>query len=187
MTAPLVHNVHVPTLSTGKVGLLTRSSALVRSSHQAQAVDTVHIHAIYRDMMDDFTLCMVSNTRKAARAITRRYDAHARPFGITSTQFSLMGTLQVAGGQTVSQLAEERGFERTTLTRNLDRLEKMGLVASRTAEQGNGRLCTVTEQGQALLDRMVPVWRKAQAEIRADLGADEFDRTIATLKRLAAV
>ena len=31
----------------------------------------------------------------------------------------------------VSELAEARGFERTTLTRNLDRLEEMGLVIAR--------------------------------------------------------
>lgn len=130
---------------------------------------------------------MVSNTRKAARAITRRYDAYARPFGITSTQFSLMGTLLESGEQTVSELAEQRGFERTTLTRNLDRLETMGLVKSRPAATGNRRLCSVTAEGRTLLERMLPVWRQAQAEVRAELGAEAFDQTIATLKRLAAV
>lgn len=138
-------------------------------------------------MVDDFTQCMVSNTRKAARAITRRYDAYARPFGITSTQFSLMGSMGLNGDQTVSQLAEERGFERTTLTRNLDRLEKMGLVTSRAPATGNGRICSLTPQGKDLMQRMLPVWRKAQAEIRAELGADGFEQTVETLKRLAAV
>ncbi len=57
--------------------------------------------------MDDFSQCMVSNSRMAARAITRRYDAYARPFGITSTQFSLLGAIIAARGRTVSQLAEE--------------------------------------------------------------------------------
>ena len=138
-------------------------------------------------MADDFSLCMVGNTRKAARAVTRRYDAYARPFGITSTQFSLMGALQTSGEQTVSDLAEEWGFERTTLTRNLDRLEAMGLVASRPAHTGNRRLCSVTGQGRVLLERMLPFWRKAQAEIRAELGAREFEETITTLKRLSTV
>lgn len=151
------------------------------------AIDTVHIHTIYRAMADDFSLCMVSNSRMAARAITRRYDAYARPFGITSTQFSLLGTIVAAGDQTVSDLAERRGFERTTLTRNLDRLEKMGLIASRAAETGNGRLCTLTDKGHELVRQMLPIWRKAQAEIRDELGAAEFENTIATLKRLAAV
>jgi len=135
--------------------------------------------------MDDFSLCMVSNSRMAARAITRRYDAYARPFGITSTQFSLLGVIVAAGDQTVTELAEERGFERTTLTRNLDRLEKLGLIESQAAERGNGRLCRLTEKGRALVDELLPFWRKAQAEVLAELGQAGFDTTIATLQRLA--
>ena len=138
-------------------------------------------------MQDDFTQCMVSNSRMAARAITRRYDAHARPFGITATQYSLLGVIMGSGEQTVSELAEERGFDRTTLTRNLDRLEKMGLIASRPADHGNGRICKLTDEGRALVEKMLPFWRKAQAEIREELGADGFDETIKTLKRLATV
>ena len=135
--------------------------------------------------MDDFSLCMVSNSRMAARAITRRYDAYARPFGITSTQFSLLGVIVAAGDQTVTELAEERGFERTTLTRNLDRLEKLGLIESQAAERGNGRLCRLTDKGRALVDELLPFWRKAQAEVLAELGQAGFDTTIATLQRLA--
>ena len=135
--------------------------------------------------MDDFSLCMVSNSRMAARAITRRYDAYARPFGITSTQFSLLGVIVAAGDQTVTELAEECGFERTTLTRNLDRLEKLGLIESRAAERGNGRLCRLTEKGRALVDELLPFWRKAQADVLAELGQTGFESTIATLQRLA--
>ena len=138
-------------------------------------------------MRDDFTQCMVSNSRMAARAVTRRYDAYARQFGITSTQFSLMGAIVAAGPQTVSDLAEARGFERTTLTRNLDRLEKMGLIQSRPAVHGNGRLCSLTEKGAALVEQLLPYWRKAQAEIRDELGAEGFDATLKTLRRLAAI
>ena len=142
--------------------------------------------SIYR-RMDDFTQCMVSNSRMAARAITRRYDAYARPFGITSTQFSLLGAIVASGDQTVTELAEERGFERTTLIRNLDRLEKLGLIASKPAEQGNGRICHLTPKGEETVQQLLPFWRKAQAEIRAELGADKFDDTLSTLKRLAAI
>ncbi|MFY8032865.1 MAG: MarR family winged helix-turn-helix transcriptional regulator [Devosia sp.] len=147
----------------------------------------MQIHTIYHPMQDDFTQCMVSNSRRAARAITRRYDAYARPFGITSTQFSLLGGIVMAGERTVSELAEICGIERTTLTRNLDRLESLGLVASQASGGGNGRICGLTEEGRSLLRKMLPVWRRAQAEIRESLGPDGFDTTISTLKRLADV
>jgi len=137
--------------------------------------------------MDDFTQCMVSNSRMAARAITRRYDAYARPFGITSTQFSLLGAIMTAGDRTVTELAEERGFERTTLVRNVDRLEKLGLVTSQPAEHGNGRICRLTPKGEGTVKQLLPFWRKAQAEIRAELGGEGFDEALTVLKRLAAV
>jgi len=137
--------------------------------------------------MDDFTRCMVSNSRKAARAITRRYDAYARPFGITSTQFSLLGAILASGDRSCTEIAEERGFERTTLLRNVDRLEKLGLVISRAAEHGNARYCAVTEKGHELMRQMQPGWRRAQAEIREELGAEGFDQTIRVLQRLATV
>ena len=136
-------------------------------------------------MADDFTQCMVSNSRMAARAITRRYDAYLRPYGVTATQLSLLGGMSMVPGATVSQLAEARGFERTTLTRNLDKLEQMGLVASAT--QGRGRVPALTKKGEALVAELLPLWRKAQAELRAELSSETFDDTIKMLKRLSKV
>lgn len=138
-------------------------------------------------MHDDFTRCMVSNARMAARAITRRYDSYLRPHHITATQLSLLGALRMLPDATVSELAEARGFERTTLTRNLDRLEEMGLVASHHAERGNGRIPELTEKGDALINELLPLWRKAQAELEAELSPETFDVTVNTLKRLAKV
>lgn len=137
-------------------------------------------------MSDDFAQCMVTNSRMAARAITRRYDRHLRGFGVTSTQLSLLAAIRDMGGRTVSELAESRGFDRTTLTRNLDRLEAMGLIKSRAAERGNGRICVVTESGGALMKELLPIWRGAQDEMRTLLG-DGFEGTLETLKRLARV
>jgi DNA-binding MarR family transcriptional regulator len=136
-------------------------------------------------MADDFTQCMVSNSRMAARAITRRYDSYVRQHGVTATQLSLMGAIQMLPGSTVSALADKRGFERTTLTRNLDKLEQMGLVTS--LAKGRGRLPALTAKGDALLDRLLPLWRKAQEDLRAELSSDTFSDGISLLKRLAKV
>ena len=136
-------------------------------------------------MADDFTQCMVSNSRMAARAITRRYDAYLRPYGVTATQLSLMGGIRQWPGSTVSRLAEARGFERTTLTRNLDKLEQMGLVAS--SAQGRGRVPALTKKGEALIDKLLPLWRRAQAELRTELSSETFDDSINMLKRLSKV
>jgi DNA-binding MarR family transcriptional regulator len=136
-------------------------------------------------MADDFTQCMVSNSRMAARAITRRYDAYLRPHGVTATQLSLMGAIRQMPRSTVSHLAEARGFERTTLTRNLDKLEQMDLVASAAA--GRGRVPALTRKGDALVDELLPLWRQAQAELRTELSPETFDDSINMLMRLSKV
>ncbi|HWA18486.1 MAG TPA: MarR family winged helix-turn-helix transcriptional regulator [Devosia sp.] len=130
---------------------------------------------------------MVSNTRMAARAITRRYDAYLRGRGVNATQISLMGAIQMLPGSTVSELAEARGFDRTTLTRNLDRLEAMDLVDSGHAAHGNGRIPRLTGKGETLLVELLPLWRKAQAELRAELPRGAFEESLRVLQRLAAV
>jgi DNA-binding MarR family transcriptional regulator len=138
-------------------------------------------------MSDDFSECMVSNSRMAARAITRRYDRLLRGTGLTSTQLSLMAAIRQSPESTVSELAERRGFDRTTLTRNLDRLEEVGLIDSRSAAKGNGRICSVTGKGVALMEELLPIWRQAQAEMRSILSEDGFEQSLRTLKRLATV
>lgn len=135
----------------------------------------------------DFTTCLVFNTRMAARAVTRRYDGLLRPYGVTSAQFSLMGGIKRGEGQTVSELAERNGIDRTSLTRNIDRLERMGLIVSKSAEKGNGRVCDLTDKGEALVQTLIPLWQEAQAEVRELLSAGDFSTTLSVLKRLSRV
>ena len=138
-------------------------------------------------MSDDYEQCMVSNSRMAARALTRRYDAYLRPFGLSAAQFSLLAAIATTPGETVSRLAERRAFERTTLTRNLDTLEAMGLAASTRHGRGNGRIAEVTPKGRALLAEALPSWRQAQQDLRNELSDAAFDHSLDTLKRLAKV
>ena len=136
-------------------------------------------------MADDFTQCMISSSRMAARAITRRYDAYLRPHGLTATQFSLLASVGLSPDLTVSELAERRGYERTTQTRNLDKLVDMDLIAS--GRLGNGRISKLTPKGAALIEQLLPLWRQAQADLRAELSRDTFDDSLKVLRRLAKV
>lgn len=138
-------------------------------------------------MRPDLDICLVFNTRMAARAMTRRYDAALRPFGVTSAQFALLGQIRRFRGDTLQALADRVGLDRTSLTRNLDVLEKMGLIAVARAGKGNGRRCVVTDRGLALIADIAPVWQQAQAEMRDLLTPEGFETTLNMLKRLSAI
>ena len=62
----------------------------------------------------------------------------------------------------------------------------MGLVASHAPDRGNGRISEITPKGRALITRLLPIWRQAQAEMQATLSPEGFDADAsAFLKRLA--
>ena len=56
-----------------------------------------------------------------------------------------------------------------------------------SAEGGNPTRDFLDLFNNRLQRLMLPIWRKAQAEIRDELGADGFDDTLKTLRRLAAI
>ena len=150
-------------------------------------VDIVHIHDYLRGMADDFDLCMVLNTRMAARSVTRRVDRRLRPYGVTGAQFTILGSLYNHPGRSVTEMAEAIAMDRTTLSRNLDLLVRKGLVATASSDKGNVRIGAVTEAGRAIIAELTPEWRKVQAELRAALNDPDFDTMIAGLRQLSRI
>ena len=136
-------------------------------------------------MDDDFDLCLVLNTRMAARAVTRRADHKLRGFGVTAAQFNILGALASHPGRSITGTANALAMDRTTLSRNLALLERKGLVTSAPAGHGNGRLGALTTQGRQTFDSIVPEWRRSQAELRAMLTNPDFNTVIAGLRHLS--
>ncbi|HET9157030.1 MAG TPA: MarR family winged helix-turn-helix transcriptional regulator, partial [Myxococcaceae bacterium] len=68
------------------------------------------------------------------------------------------------------RVAEELSLDRTTLTRNLEPLERAGLVASAPGKDQRVRLLRLTDAGQRALQRAYPLWEEAQAKVMKALG-----------------
>lgn len=138
------------------------------------------MHMIVGDMSDildgDPTReCLVLKTRRAARAITRRYNALLRPFGIQSTQASILFAILRGGFSSISELAEMMAIERSALTRTLALLKDMGLIFADGAKQGKAQKVQLSEEGQLLTERISPLWRQAQDEVRDEVGQEAWD------------
>lgn len=136
-------------------------------------------------MPEDLADCLVLNTVSAARSLLRRYDARLKPFGVTVQQFSLLGAIRSHPEEPVASLAQRISLDRTSLTRNLDLLERKGLVRRLPGSSGNARFCTLTEEGDALLDQLVVEWRKAQPGLLTGLSADEVATYLKVARHLA--
>lgn len=118
--------------------------------------------------------CIGFNLRKATRSISQFYDELLRPVGIRGTQYSLLVSLQMSGTITVTQLAENVVMDRTTLTRNLEVLEKQGFVDVTPGVDRRTRMVTITEDGSTILDKAYPLWQQAQSRIKAIMGEEEL-------------
>ena len=114
--------------------------------------------------------CACFNLRKAARAITQRYDAHLQKCGLRSTQFTILAALDSLGPQSLSALADTLVLDRTTLTRNLKPLQRDGLIASHPGSDRRVRELKITAEGTSRLTEAMPLWHKAQSDMIGRLG-----------------
>lgn len=131
--------------------------------------------------LEEAARCACYNLRKAARAVTQHYDDHLRPTGLRSTQFSLLTLLRSTGALPLSRLAEEAVIDRTTMARNLQVLERDGLVKVRTGADARVREIELTRAGISKLEEAFPLWQRAQQSIAAELGGGRMTRLLGDL------
>jgi DNA-binding MarR family transcriptional regulator len=132
--------------------------------------------------------CVSSALRRTSRAVTRHYEFAFRGSSLRSTQFSLLATLIQTGPIPLTRLAAMTGLERTSLTRNLGLLEGRRLVSSDRGTDGRVRTIAITEEGEKLAVELLPLWKRAQAGVKAVLAdlpplaiaADQLETTIAS-------
>jgi len=128
--------------------------------------------------------CTCGRLRRAARALTQRYDDAMAPSGLHVTQFSLLRTLARRGPTRITALAAATLLDRTALSRNLDPLVGRGLVAIVPGRDARTREVSLTRAGAAAIRAAEPYWRHAQAEVAQRLGAAKLEALIATLAEI---
>jgi len=67
-------------------------------------------------------------------------------------------------------VARRLNMEKSTVSRNIDRMRRNGWLSVAPAESGRKQQLTLTKKGRTLLDRSVPAWARAQTQAKAVLG-----------------
>jgi DNA-binding MarR family transcriptional regulator len=128
--------------------------------------------------------CGCFNTRKAARAVTRFYDAMLAPSGLKATQLTMLGAVSISGPARMSELAHMLALDKTTLTRNLRLLEADGLIAIAAGADRRARVVSLTRAGADAVERALPRWREAQRRMVEHLGEARWRRLVDDLAEL---
>jgi len=136
----------------------------------------------------DETACAAGTLRRASRSLTRLYDAHLARAGLTTTQFSILRTVQRCGGRMpLTGLAAELVFERTSLYRALAPLGRAGLLSLRPGTDRRAREVTLTRRADRSIARAMPHWEAAQRAVLTRLGHGAWSDLAARLGQLTAI
>ena len=130
------------------------------------------------------SVCVCTNLRMATRVVTRLYDDALAPCGIGVNQFAILRWLRFAP-LSISELAAKLQMDRTTLARDVQVLDRRGLL-SIEPDTGDRRrkVLTVTGPGFDVLGEATPRWQALQTQVTEAVGTDDLADLIAGLVRL---
>ncbi len=107
-------------------------------------------HKVYMSAIREMLEC--------ARAFEHYSNAHVRTLGLTGAQFDIIATLGNTAGMSCKELGEKTLITKGTMTGVLDRLEAKGLLERHPSpEDGRSWITALTQEGQALFERIFPV------------------------------
>jgi DNA-binding MarR family transcriptional regulator len=131
--------------------------------------------------------CNCFAVRSAARHITQLYDQLLAPVGLRVTQFSILAKLKRRGPLTINALADDMVMDRTTLGRNIQPLERDGLIRIEPAPSDRrAKELHLTKAGEKRLQAGLDAWAKAQVRFEAGFGSKRVAELRTLLRAVVA-
>jgi DNA-binding MarR family transcriptional regulator len=128
--------------------------------------------------------CVNLQMLRASHMVLKTYDDAYRPYGIRATQLPVLSLVASFGPMTIKQISAETASERSVLSRKLQVMEKNGWIILDPESKGREKAFMVTEEGQALLDRVMPVRWKVQEQILGRLSPEEQNLMLTLCEKL---
>jgi DNA-binding MarR family transcriptional regulator len=138
--------------------------------------------------LDFEALLAVSNIYRAANAVRNRMEREVlNAAGLTWGGFTILFVLWIWGDRETSQLAEDCGLAKGTLSGMLTTLEKTGLVERRRHPE-DGRRVTVhlLDPGLEMIESVFPEFNRYEAKFTSALDEGERRELARLLRRVTA-
>src|ERR1041384_7493628 len=130
--------------------------------------------------------CVCFNLRWVTRAVTQFYDSEMRRHGIRPTQGTILCALKAKESWNMAELSDWLGMDRTTLVRNLQPLQRDGLVTADGGGRGNRVELTITAKGRKQVEKFMPAWESAQSTAVQVLGEKRWSALLADLEKVGS-
>lgn len=129
--------------------------------------------------------CVCFNLRWVSRVVSQFFVGELGHHGLLPTQTPILGALAARPEANMAELSDWLAMDRTTLVRNLQPLERDGLVKTSGGGRGNKVSLSLTPKGRAALQKFIPDWQVAQQKIIKTLGKDRWTEILRDLERAA--
>jgi DNA-binding MarR family transcriptional regulator len=128
--------------------------------------------------------CVAYNLVKTARHMAAFYRKAIAPSGLQGNQFPQLLAIKLAQPVSVSRLAHILELDRTTLSRNLKRLQDKEYITMTATDDRRIRNVSLSDHGEEILQTALPFWNHAQHTIIEQFGTEKWNSMLQDLKAL---
>jgi DNA-binding MarR family transcriptional regulator len=112
--------------------------------------------------------CICSRLRLLTRVVSGIYDEALRPLGLELSQLGVLIAIDLLGERATGvRLAKVLQVEKSSISRELQRLEDRSLIRRSPSETEHAIRIALTARGRRLIPAALPGWERAQARAGA--------------------
>src|SRR5215203_3940282 len=100
--------------------------------------------------------CIAMRIRLMNRIVTKIYDDYLRRHGLRATQMNILVAVSLMRNASPSDIEHRLCLDKSTVSRNVERIQRRGWIECVPAEDGRSHHLQVTAQGAKLLAKAVP-------------------------------
>ncbi len=114
--------------------------------------------------------CIAVRIRLLNRTVTNIFDEALRPLGVKVSQLNVLMVVAKLGPVSPGDVARRLNMEKSTVSRNVDRMRTRGWLKVSDGDSGRKQILELGTAGRKLIEKSLPLWKKAQAQTEAVLG-----------------
>ncbi len=114
--------------------------------------------------------CLAVRIRLLNRTVTNIFDEALRPLAVKVSQLNVLMVVAKLGPISPGDVARRLNMEKSTVSRNVDRMRPRGWLKVSDGDSGRKQILELGTAGRRLIEKALPLWKKAQAQTEAMLG-----------------
>ena len=130
--------------------------------------------------------CIGTRVRLLNRIVTKAYDDCLRPLGLRTAQQTILVAISLMKTPTPRQIERRLSLDKSTVSRNVERMQRRGWVEFVPGEDGRSHYLKLTPKGEDLLRESATAWEQTQKQVAVVIGKEGVTALSRILSALGA-